>query len=524
GGTQALANAIKADTEAAANGVKPLRELRIAKGDMAEADRRAAEATRDRAKQENFAIAATKGNVAELRKQAKGHSSGAEAARRYLRQIESNEKIIRESTDALRENTVAIGENVQQWLLDTAQQVVQQSKLADGSKMSQRAMEQLGEAGVNVGNVLTTSLEKPDTALKQLDRAILELGKKADNYAPAGTPSKFAEQLTMEAAAAGRAKNFLEALRVVVAADSDETTKAAVAKKLLGEARDETAQSASSLSGNIKLSKEALEDLDMDAESAQQAIEQLAEGFSRFGTPMDAFSKAAQTAFGKAEGAIDKFSLKTKAGLEGYLKELQKIARAQREWSANLIKISTTLGPEVAEQFRKLGPEAAPALAELVDLAAAELKRLGPTLKEIGSSATSDLAASIVANSGKIEKASLQTRTIIADIFGNVIDKAKTAEDFAKVSDEYSKLVKTLNDSKVKVDITADNAKALKSLEDLRLYIELVGQHKINPEVAINIIKAKGDIGELIAYINAAELSGQLDPKGRAQLDKLLFE
>src|SRR5690606_5303374 len=279
GGTQALANAIKADTEAAANGVKPLRELRIAKGDMAEADRRAAEATRDRAKQENFAIAATKGNVAELRKQAKGHSSGAEAARRYLRQIESNEKIIRESTDALRENTVAIGENVQQWLLDTAQQVVQQSKLADGSKMRQRAMEQLGEAGVNVGNVLTTSLEKPDTALKQLDRAILELGKKADNYAPAGTPSKFAEQLTMEAAAAGRAKNFLEALRVVIAADSDETTKAAVAKKLLGDALDETAQSASSLSGNIKLSKEALEDLDMDAESAQQAIEQLAEGF-----------------------------------------------------------------------------------------------------------------------------------------------------------------------------------------------------------------------------------------------------
>src|SRR5690606_17968076 len=181
-------------------------------------------------------------------------------------------------------------------------------------------------------------------------------------------------------------------------------------------------------------------------------------------------------------------------------------------------------GPEVAEQFRKLGPEAAPALAELVDLSAAELTRLGPTLKEIGSSATSDLAASIVANSGKIEKASLQTRTIIADIFGNVIDKAKTAEDFAKVSDEYSKLVKTLNDSKVKVDITADNAKALKSLEDLRLYIELVGQHKINPEIAINIIKAKGDIGELIAYINAAELSGQLDPKGRAQLDKLLFE
>jgi TP901 family phage tail tape measure protein len=524
GGTQALANAIKADTEAAANGVKPIRELRIEKDSMSSADRKAAEAAKKRAEEENFAIQAVKGNVDELRKQAKGHDSGAEAARRYLRQIESNNRTIEESTAALSENTVAIGENVQQWLLDTAQAVLQQSKLADGSKMSADALDQLADAGVDVGDILTTSLEKPDVALSQLDKALTEIGKTADNYAPAGTSSKLAEQINGEAAAALRAKDFLEALRTVVAAESSESTKAALAKKLLKDALDDTGASASSMSGNIKLGKEALEDLDSTADEAQQAIDQLTQAFDKFGTPLDAFKNAAESAFGKAEDAINKFSLKSKGGLDAYIKELDKIAKAQRDWSANLIKISTTLGPEVAEQFRKLGPEAAPAVAELADLSAKELEKLGPRLKEIGAAATSDLAASIIQNSGKIENATLQTRTLIADLFGNTIDKAKTAEDFSKVSTEYNKLIQSLNKSKVKIDISADDAKAFKSLNDIKLYIDLINTYKIKPSVAIDIIAAQGDIAKLQEAIKAAEASGTLDPKGKAKLDALLFQ
>jgi TP901 family phage tail tape measure protein len=524
GGTQALANAIEADTTAAANGVKPIRELRVEKTAMSEADRKAGEAARERARQENFAIEATKGNEAALKQQAKGHGQGAEAARRYLREMENNNRTIRETTAALGENTVAIGQNVKQWLVDTAQAVVEQSKLADGSKTSADAMDQLAAAGVNVGDVLQTSLENPKAALAQLDKALAEVGKTADNYAGKGAPSKLAERINNEAAAARRARDFLSGLRTVVAAESSESTKSALTKKLLKDALDTTGESASSMSGKIKLGRESLEDLDTTADQAQQNIDQLTQAFDKFGTPLDAFKSAAESAFKGASDAMQRFSLQSKGGLEAYIAELGKIAKAQRDWSKNLIQISTTLGPEVAEQFRKLGPEAAPAVAELADLSVAELQKLGPRLREIGANATSDLAASIVQNSGKIENATLQTRTVIADIFGNMIDKAKTAEDFASVSNEYNKLVLALGKSKVKIDITADQAKAFKSLNDIKLYIDLINTYKIKPEVAIDIIAAQGNIARLQEAIKAAEASGSLNPKGRAQLDALLFQ
>jgi TP901 family phage tail tape measure protein len=541
GGTQALANAIKADTDAAitaAGGVRQYnaairdgsksalesigvyRTVTTTKGDLADADVRSAEAARSEARERLRAIEATKGSKSALEEQAKGHGTGAQAAQRYLREIAKAEGVINKTTEALGENTAAIGENTKQWLLDTAQAAVETSKLADGSDLSRRSLEQLGEAGVNVGDLLETSLSDPDKALKQLDAAIKEVGKTADNYAPAGS-GKLGEQINNEAAAAIRLKNFLEALRTTISAEDSASTKLSITKGLLADALDETGTSASSASGKIKLTKSALEDLDTTGEEAQQAIDQLATSFEKFGTPLDAFKSAAESAFGKAEDAIDKFSLKTKGGLDAYIKELEKIAKAQREWSANLIKISATLGPEVAEQFRKMGPEAAPAVAELADLSAKELEKLGPRLAEIGGDATSNLAAAIIQNSGKIENATLQTRTLIADVFGNLIDKAKTSEDFADVSNQYAKLVTQLSQVKgVKIDISADDAKAFKSLNDLSLYIDLVGKKKVKPEVAIDIIKAQGDILKLQEILK----NTNLNKEGKATLNTLIFQ
>jgi TP901 family phage tail tape measure protein len=544
GGTQALANAIKADTDAAiraAGGVEQYnaavrngsksalaaigvyRTVTTTKSDLANADAKSAEAARAEARERLRAIEATKGSKEALAEQAKGHGTGAQAAARYVREISKQEGIIRQTTEALGKNTAALGENAKQWLLDTAQAAVETSKLADGSDISRRSMEQLGATGVNVGNLLQLSLTEPDKALKQLDAAIKEVGKTADNYAPAGS-GKLGEQMNNEAASAIRLKGFLEALRTTISAEDSASTKLSITKGLLADALDETGQSAGSASGNIKLTRDALEDLDSTGEEAQQAIDQLATTFEKFGSPLDAFKSAAESAFGSASDAMQKFSLQSKGGLDAYIRELEKIAKAQRDWSKNLIQISTTLGPDIAEQFRKLGPEAAPAVAELADLSVKELERLGPRLKEIGANATSDLAASIVQNSGKIENATLQTRTVIADIFGNMIDKAKTAEDFAGVSNEYQKLVQTLGKSKVKIDITADQAKAFKSLNDIKLYIDLINTYKIKPEVAIDIIAAQGNIAKLQEAIRAAEASGSLNPKGKAQLESLLFQ
>lgn len=524
GGTQALANAIKADTETFKQTGQAYRTISISAKDMADATKRSAETARDSAKEQLRAIELVKGSSAELDKQAQGHDEGAQAASRYLREIDKASGVVERSTDVLKENTVAIGEQTKQWLLDTAQAAASSSKLADGSKRSQEALKQLGDTSVDVGDVLTRSLDDPKGATKELDDAIKQLEKTMETEVKGGIMLNSGPQLNETGEAARRARDFLEALRETVGAQESELTKNALAADLLKNALDDTGKAATSMSGNVKLGREALEELDTTAEAAQTAIDELAKTFEGFGTPLTAFKAAAESAFEGAADAVGQFSLKSKGGLDAYLKELDKISKAQRDWSANLIKIATTLGPDVAEQFRKLGPEAAPALAELVDLSAEELEKLGPRLREIGSTATSDLAASIIANSGKVENASIQTRKIIADVFGNAIDEAKTAEDFAKVSNQYKLLVEQLNKSKIKIDITADQAKALDSLDKVRVFIDLLNTKSIKPDVAIDIVGALGDLTKLQTLIAEAQASGKLDATGKAKLDSILFQ
>lgn len=542
GGTQALANAIKADTDAAILAAGGLRQYNTAiqdgsdkalgaigvyrtittqKSDLADADQRSAESARAEARERIKAIEATKGSEEELRKQAKGHDQGAEAARRYLREIDAAKTTVQESTAALGDNTAAIGENVKQWLLDTAQAAVETSKLADSSDISKDALAQLGETGLDVGKILETSLSDPDAALKDLDAAIKTVSATADNFDPGGGVTDFGKSINAQASAAQRLKAFLEALRTTISAEDSAATKSSVTKGLLADALDGTGESAASASGKIKLTKDALEDLEITGAEADEAIKSLTGAFEKFGTPLDAFSAAAKSAFGDAEDAIDKFSLKSKEGLNGYIKELEKIAKAQRDWSANLIRISATLGPEIAAQFQKLGPEAAPAVAELANLSAAELAKLGPKLAEIGGTAVNDLAASIIANSGEIRNATLETRTIISDVFGNLVDKAKTSAQFTDVTNQYQKLITTLGQLKgVKIDISADDAKAFKSLTDISTFIDLVGKKKVKPEVAIDIIKAQGDLTKLQEILKNANLSKE----GKASLNTLIFQ
>lgn len=524
GGTQALANAIKADTETFKQTGQAYRTISISASDMADATRRSAETARDSAKEQQRAIELVKGTATELDKQAQGHDEGAQAASRYLREIDKANGVVERSTAVLEENTVAIGEQTKQWLLDTAQAAASTSSLADGSKRSSEALKLLSQSGLDVGDVLTKSLENPKGAIKDLNELIGEMDEKSRQIGSSDPFVPYDEGAQETAKSAERLRNFLEALRTTIQAQDGELTKNALAADLLKNALDDTGDSASSMSGKVKLGREALEELDTTAEAAQTAIDELAKTFEGFGTPLTAFKAAAESAFEGAANAVGDFSLKSKKGLDAYIAELDKIAKAQRDWSANLIKIATTLGPDVAEQFRKLGPEAAPALAELVDLSTEELAKLGPKLREIGSTATSDLAASIIANSGKIENATLQTRKIIADVFGDAIDDAKTAEDFAKVSNQYKALVDQLNKSKIKIDITADQAKALDSLDKVRVFIDLLNTKSIKPDVAIDIVGALGDLTKLQTLIAEAQASGKLDATGKAKLDSILFQ
>lgn len=568
GGTKALANAIKADTDAAIQAAGGLKQYNAAvkdgskealaaigvyrtvttqKDNLAEKDLKSAEAARKEAQQRIRAIEATKGSRAELQKQAQGYGSSAEAARRYIREIDAATNTVNESTEALGKNTAALGPNAQQWINDTAQAALEASKLADGSKMSADALDQLAAAGINVGSLLKTSMEDPARALEELDAALIDVGKTADNYAPRGASSQLADRINSEAGAAQRLKAFLEVLRGVIRSEGEETTKGALAKKLLKDALDTTGDAAASASGRIKLTKDALEDLEISGTEAAEAMTALTEQMAEFGDPMTAFAEAAKkslgdigesakqalgetgdaakSGLGEASEAVENFSLKAKGGLDAYIKELERIAKAQRDWTANLIKISATLGPDIAAQFRKLGPKAAPAVAELANLSAKELAKLGPKLAEIGGIAMNELGAAIVQNSGKIENATLQTRTLIADLFGNLAGKATTSAQFTEISNEYAKLVTQLGKLKgVKIDISADDAKAFKSLNDLSIYIDLIGNKVVSPKVALDIVRAQGDIAKLQAIIAEVMATGKLDAKGKATLDGILFQ
>jgi TP901 family phage tail tape measure protein len=544
GGTKALGNAIRADTEAAIKaaggqekynaavasgsaealrGIGAYRTLTVSKENASTKDREAAENAIARARAEQIAIETANSSISSLREQAKGTGESARAAAGYVAEWEKAEGVIRKNTQALSENTMVLGEQAAAWLRSTAEAAVGSSKLANGSKISADALDQLGKSGLNVGELLKRSMTDPQGALDELDAAITKVSATADNYMPGGMKGEFAEQLSNEAAAAQRLKGFLEALRTTLIAQEGEFTKNEIAASLLGEAYSSTGKEIGSASGAIKLTTASLEDLDLSAEDAKAVIDELSKSLEGFGGPMDAFKAAAEAAFPGAEDAIEKFSLNSRASLDLYLDQLEKIAEAQRDWSTNLIRIASTLGPDIAEQFRKLGPEAAPAVEELANLSAAEMEELAPRLRAIGSDAVNELATSIIANSGKVENASLNMRTAISNTFGNLVNKAETAEEFAYVSDQYQKIIGKLKDSKVEITLSANDVEAFNSLREVERYIYYVDKLKISPEIAIDMIKARLDIGKLQQIIAEAKASGKLDAKGLATLDARLF-
>lgn len=522
GGTQALTNAIKADTQAAEQGVKPLREIAVSKRDVSAADRQAARSARDAAQARINEITLVAGSVSELKRQAQGHDAGAQAARRYLNEIKKENQTLKDSNAVLGKNTAAIGAQTRNWLMSTAEAAAN----ASGLSKSEEALKKLGETGLNVGDVLTKGLTKPEDAIRRLNRASGDLQKESDfiweginSGGPGPNPA-----LERQLGSISKAKNFIDALKKAIREQGDEAAKNATVEQLLGKALDKMGGSAGSVGGKVKLTSENLEDLEVSAEDAQKSINTLASKFEGFGTPLDAFKTAAEGAFGSAKDAIDSFSLSTKGGLDSYLKELDKIAKAQRDWATNLIKISATLGPDIAAQFQELGPQAAPAVEELANLGVSELAKIKPKLAAIGNESVSELAASIIKGSSKIKNASASTASIIANIFGKSAGRSKTSLQFDKVVSDYQALLSTLSKSKAKINISIDDAKAFKSLNDIRTYVNLVNRTKISPKVAIDLIKARGDLDKIAAIIREAEASGKLDAKGKANLQTFLYD
>lgn len=527
GGLDTLRNAIKADTDAAREGGKVYREVAVTKDQVSDADRRSAEAARDSAKARIAEIELVAGSVSELKKQAKGHDEGAKAAQQYLNIIEDETGKISEANKVLSENVAVIGEQTRAWLLNTVQAAANKSGIAGNAD----ALKELNKTGVDVGDILTRSLTDPKKPAAELTTAIEQLEGVMNTELSGGSMLNSGPQLNETGKAASKAKDFLEAMRKAIEENSDEAAANVVIQDLLGQALDDTGNTAVTAGGKVKLTTDNLEDLSLTTDEAQTQLDELIKTLGGFGTAFDAFKTAAEAAAGitkssteKATKAVENFSLKTKTGFDAYLKELEKIATAQRNWATNLIKISATLGPGIAAELQKLGPEAAPFIQELADLSADKLKKLKPRLEAIMGDNVAGIAASIIKGQAAIENASSGTATLIANTLANELGSAKNTSQFNAVIEKYGTLLENLKNHKGEVNI--DNVKGLKSIDDIINYIKLSEDKRLfdpdgRAELKTELFK-RGAL-DLLSLIIQMEKAGAFNPDGKAKLDPSAF-
>lgn len=528
GGSKALAAAIAADTKAGKENNTVYREVTATKKNVSDEDRKAAEQVKRTAQARIEEITTLRGSVEQLKAQASGHDTAAKTARKYLQEIDSANKSIEKANQVTAENVVLVGDQARAWVDNAAAAAISESGIAKNEK----ALARLKETGIDIGAVLTRAIEDPQGATAELEKGINSLNREATQLTQwKGIDAETRKSLTDSKDAAKGAQDVLTALKKITEETGDEATAAAVKQELLGKAMDSLGAKSEAVGGKVKLTKDNLEDLDTTAEEAQSAIDDLAKTMSGFGTFATAFESAATKAAGgvksstdEAVKAVDNFSLKSKKGFEAYLTELEAIAKAQREWATNLVKISATLGPEIAEEFRKAGPDAAKAVSEIANLSSEELAKLKPRLEAIMGQNVSGLSASIIKGGEPLKNATKQTSDLIANTLSAELGSAKNTEQFNAVIERYGVLLQNLKNHKGEVNI--DNVKGLKSIQDIINYIKLSEDQRLfdpdgRAELKTELFR-RGAL-DLLSLVIRMEQQGAFDPEGTADVETNMF-
>lgn len=554
GGMGALTNAIKADTEAFREGAGAYSTFSTTQSDLSEQNRKLAQDTLDRANAEKRAIELTGVNRSELEKQANAHGRGAEAAQGYLSTLDKADETIRKTNAALNESTVAIGKQTQQWLLATAESAANES----GISKNKDALKALSDTGLDVGDTLTKALDFK-TQGEAMDALTDASGKLKGEYddlrkSLAGDASGPFPEIEKQLDDLDTAKNFVDALATSTSKLSKEQLASKSVQELLGNALRAAGQEAVVSGGQIKLTAENLDDLGTSAEDAAQRVQAIAQSIQGFGTPLDAFASAAKKAMGDSEDAVSKFSLSAKGNLNTFLRELEKIAQAQQNWSTNLIKISGTLGADITQGLADLGPEAAPMIQQLAQLTTGELQKLKPRLAAIGAESTEALAGGLLKGIASLQNVSAKARNTITTGLSKALKDADNPEDFNKIVASYDKMITELGKKKPKIDIEValDAVKAGADISQLMKTYATADKLKIRPEVDVlfdqaktaadfnriaTIVEtlaaakkakipidmddapAKASIVQLEAWVRLQEVMGLLDVKGKAAME-----
>ena len=107
------------------------------------------------------------------------------------------------------------------------------------------------------------------------------------------------------------------------------------------------------------------------------------------------------------EDFYDGFSVST----EDYLSELQAQVDAQNNWESNMLLLAGKVSAGTLDELRKLGPEGAPLVADMVNMSGEELARAEGLFAEAATNATSAFANRLTDGKTVIDAASAQVGT-----------------------------------------------------------------------------------------------------------------
>lgn len=125
-------------------------------------------------------------------------------------------------------------------------------------------------------------------------------------------------------------------------------------------------------------------------------------------------------------GAASKMATDAKPSFQSYMQELQNQVNAQTRWKDNIISLASRVGPDVATELAKMGPEAAPMIEMLANQTDTTLNtKWVPLFKKSTAQGTADIQAELTKALDPTGEKGLQLGNKVIDKLNEALKAAK---------------------------------------------------------------------------------------------------
>ncbi|WP_105033491.1 phage tail tape measure protein [Cryobacterium aureum] len=301
-------------------------------------------------------------------------------------------------SDTLDAQTGAINENTRAWVADKLQK--------DGSITSAKEM------GMAADDLVDAYLQQP-AALAKVRKAVEDL------HDP---NSKLAKELAENGVTAlemrGGADDLWKVLNDGEPATEDASRRFAELKEATdagtGSTEAATAATEAQTAATEAAAKANQDHLD-DIAATDAAFVDLGGAYDTVIAKNQATAQATADATESSSDSWEDYYDGFSVGLDDYLAELQTMVDNQNNWESNMVTLAGKVSEGTLEELRKLGPEGAPLVADLVNGSAEQLALAETLFAEKAGNATGAFAARLTDSKTVIDAASAQLGTDAAN-------------------------------------------------------------------------------------------------------------